>query len=216
MGVQIFFLYIFNSFGYFHRSRIDRYGSSILKFWGTATLFPIEAISLYIPINSTQAFKFLRILINTCDNNYSWHFWMFIMHPDHCIIDRFNPHNPVESVWLSPFHRWGLWGTQALFQGPTAKRWQSEDLTPEPRLSTALTCHPSGCVQLWGLLQISGRWTGSDPVLLVEPVASSVRAQVPVTCSLPTKLCPLSTACDDSHAQSWFCRVQEELLYNEL
>lgn len=108
----------------------------------------------------------------------------------------------MESVWLSPFHRWGLGGTQALFQRPTAKRWQSWDLTPEPRLSTALTRHPSGCVQFWQLLWISGRWTGSDPGLLVEPVASLVGAQAPVTCSLPTKPCPLSTACDDSHTRA--------------
>lgn len=39
-----------------------------------------------------------------------------------------------------------------------------------------------------GPTQVSGRWTGQDPVLLVELEASSLGTQAPVTCSLATKV----------------------------
>ena len=37
------------------------HGSSIFNFWGTAILFSIMAIAIYIPTSSTEGFPFLYI-----------------------------------------------------------------------------------------------------------------------------------------------------------
>ena len=50
------------SFEYIPRSGIVKsYGTSVFKFWGTAILYSIAAISFYILTNSAQKFQFFHI-----------------------------------------------------------------------------------------------------------------------------------------------------------
>lgn len=90
------------------------------------------------------------------------------------------------------------------FSRPTAKTWQSWDLTPGPMLLTTLTCYPSGGVQLWGPTPAPWKGnTGPDLVPSVEQVAPPVGAQSPVTCSLSTKTLTSVHSIAESHPQSW-------------
>lgn len=60
--VDIIFIYL----GYIIRTRIVRSYCNILISLGTARLFCIVAMSLYIPLSSVWVFQFLCILISTC------------------------------------------------------------------------------------------------------------------------------------------------------